>query len=214
MIHVVKTSDTNYSYIIEDGFRAIIVDPGKSKPVLDEIAKLELTPEIILLTHHHNDHDGGVEEILEIFPHIELVDNSQDSKLTFESKNTISILHTPGHMKNSCCFYLPKRGVVFTGDTLFPGICGRVIEGSYNELFLSLQKLKELPLYTKVLPGHEYLSQAMDFMKTLNRKSSLYSELLTREYPSIHSTIGDEINNNPFMTDDFEYFKKIRMQKG
>lgn len=214
MIHVVKTSETNYSYIIEDGFRAIIVDPGQSEPVLREIQKLDLVPEMVLLTHHHKDHDGGVDMVINSFPHIDVVDYSRDSKLAHESKNMITIIHTPGHMKDSCCFYLPKRGVVFTGDTLFPGICGRVIDGSYNEMFLSLQKLKELPLYTKILPGHEYLSNALDFMHTINRKSSLYNELLTREFPSIHSTIGDEINNNPFMTDDFEYFKKIRTQKG
>lgn len=214
MIHVVKILETNYSYIIEDGFKAMIVDPGDADPLLNRLEILRLIPECILLTHNHSDHSNGIDEIKRKFPKVKVINNSRDSLLAFNSDNTVTIIHTPGHTQDSCCFYMPKRGVIFTGDTLFTGLCGKTDKKYYFEMFNSLQKLQELPLYTKVLPGHEYLSNSIEFLKTLNRESGFYNSLLKFDYPSLNTTIADEINNNPFMSSDINYFTKIRDLKG
>lgn len=214
MIHSVKTLETNYSYIIEDSSRALIVDPGESDKIIDIIRTEGLIPSTILLTHRHNDHTGGVDELRTLFPGISIIDKNWDSLLTFNDQNMIDIIKTPGHTEDSCCFYLPKLGVLFTGDTLFTGLCGRIIDGSMDEMYRSLQILGELPHYTQVFPGHEYLSNAIDFLHSIGRTSNFYNNLMYKENPSTCTTIGDELINNPFMVSDLEKFIELRTLKG
>lgn len=214
MVHSVKLLETNYSYIIEDSSRALIVDPGEAEPIINIIRKLGLIPSVILLTHRHLDHTGGVNEIREMFPGISIIDNNWDSLLTFNDQNIIDIIKTPGHTSDSCSFYLPKRGILFTGDTLFTGICGRVINGTLEDLHSSLQKISRLPDTTRIYPGHEYLKESLKFLEILGVDSHFYKSLEKMEKPSINSTVGDEIKNNPFMTPEFRRFKDLRIMKG
>lgn len=214
MIHSVRTLETNYSYIIEDSSRALIVDPGEANKIIDIIRKEGLIPSTILITHNHKDHTEGVEELKTLFPGISIIDKNWDSLLTFNDQNIIDIIKTPGHTSDSCCFYLPKRRALFTGDTLFTGLCGRVIDGTMDEMYRSLQKIGKLPSDTKIYPGHEYLSNALDFLHSIGRSSNFYTNLINKQKPSTYSTIGDELRNNPFMIADLEKFIELRTLKG
>ncbi len=212
MINTLRILDSNYSYIISNRSNVLIVDPGDSSPVLEFLKRGNLKPIGILLTHNHYDHMDGVKKIKEVYPLVKIIGSQSDKPLLdgFE----VEIILTPGHTLDSCCFYLPEEKTLITGDTLFAGICGRVMGGTYDQYFNSLQSLKKLPGDTKVYPGHEYLAHSISFMKSLNIKHDFYSSLEKKEYPSLNTTIELEIKNNPFMTDDFTRFKYLRKLKG
>lgn len=212
MIEVIRVLDTNYSYIITKNCGSLIVDPGESTPILELIKTTNITPKGILLTHNHSDHTYGVKDLIKVYPNMEIIDYK--SKSTLLKEFNIEIILTPGHTTGSCCFYIPKENAVFTGDTLFTGLCGRIMDGDYKMLFNSLQLLKKLPEDTKVYPGHEYLKNSIDFMDTINIDSTFYRLQEKKIHPSLNTTIGLEIMHNIFMTKDFEKFKKLRTLKG
>lgn len=214
MIHSIKILENNYSYIIENNSNAVIIDPGESKQIIDFIKSKNLIPVSIMLTHRHDDHSNGVSALLDAYPEITVIDNKSTSPFKFNERDFIEIIRTPGHTKDSCCFYMPTAGVIFSGDTLFTGLCGKIIDGTLNEMFLSLQTISKLPPETKIFPGHEYLTNALNFYKTLDIESKYYNFLASKKTPSLHSTIGDEVKHNPFMTSNFKRFKEIRILKG
>lgn len=207
-IDVLPLFETNYCYIIHDKSRAAVIDPGESFKVREFLNKNNLTLKTILLTHRDMDHCGGVNKLISSYGNIDIVDYKSNIKTLFNSD--LEIIRTPGHSVDSCCFYLPKERIIFSGDTLFIGICGKVREEMYREMYSSLQKLKLLPKETRVLPGHEYLKNSLDFLHRVNADSSFYKNLLKNRYPSLHSTIGDEVKYNLFMTENFNNFLKIR----
>lgn len=212
MINIIKLLDANYSYIISNRSNVLIVDPGESSPILDFLRNGDLKPVGILLTHNHYDHIDGVKEIKRVYPSIKTVDFQSKGHLFngFE----IEIILTPGHTLDSCCFYLPEEKALITGDTLFTGLCGRVMGGTFDQFFASLQSLKSIPGDTRVYPGHEYLKHSIKFMNSLNIPHNFYSSIKNREFPSLNTTIELEIKNNPFMTEDFNRFKYLRELKG
>ena len=212
MIKTLKLLDTNYSYIISNNSKALIVDPGESAPILKFLKNCNLKPVGILITHNHYDHIDGIKDIKEIYPSINIVDSQSKEPLFNDFE--IEIMLTPGHTFDSCCFYLPSEKALITGDTLFTGLCGRLMGGTFNQFFTSLQSLKKIPGDTGVYPGHEYLKHSISFMKLLHIQHDFYSSIENREYPSLNTTIELEIKNNPFMTGDFDRFKYLRKLKG
>ncbi|MGL1892315.1 MAG: hydroxyacylglutathione hydrolase [Spirochaetaceae bacterium] len=214
MLHILQILETNYCYIIERDSEIIIVDPGESDAILSFIVKNKFKPKTILLTHNHIDHCGGLENILEIYPNLDIIDFNSKTDTVFNTKEDIQVIKTPGHTKDSCCFYFPNREIIFTGDTLFSGLCGRLLGGTYQDYFSSLNLLKELPTTTKIYPGHEYLNNSIDFLLMIEGNTSFYYTLKAKRFPSTETTIGDEIAHNPFLTSDFNKFKELRKLKG
>ena len=145
-----------------------MVDPGEAKPVLEYIKKNNLNLKYILNTHHHGDHIGGnnilkkefnakilaFEDDKDRIPMIDipLKDNQVWKDGIFEFK----VIHVPGHTSGHICFHFFNEKTVFTGDTLFSLGCGRIFEGSYEDMFNSLSRLKVLPPETNIYFGHEY----------------------------------------------------------
>ena len=245
-IEIIPCLNDNYSYLIHDEISntVAIVDPSEFIPCDMIISKNYKKLDFILNTHHHYDHVGGNEELKKKYnskvlgfendknriPQIDTVlKDNQEFKIGTLNFTTIFI---PGHTRGHVAFYFKKERVVFTGDTLFSLGCGRVFEGTYKQMFQSLNKLKNLPGETKVYCGHEYTFKNLEFCLKFNpnndflkKKKNDIKLSLKNKKPTIPSTIADEIKANIFFrvndpdvkkainlenSSDIEIFTKLR----
>lgn len=166
----------NYIWILNDSDRCIVVDPGEARPVLDALAQNKWQPVAILLTHHHNDHTGGVKEIVRHYPDIAVYGpqetrNKGATHLVSEGDIfsvlgcEFTVFATPGHTAGHVCFY--SAPYLFCGDTLFSGGCGRLFEGTPAQMYQSFQKINALPDDTIICCAHEYTLSNMEFAKSI-----------------------------------------------
>jgi hydroxyacylglutathione hydrolase len=231
IVEIIPCLQDNYSYlIIDENNNACVVDPSEAKPVIDLVERESINLEYILNTHHHYDHIGGNEELKERYnsivvgyngdakriPGIDvLVENNQVWKGdNFEAK----IIHIPGHTTGHISFHFFKEKLIFTGDTLFSLGCGKIFEGTYQEMFESLNKIKSLPEDTKIYCGHEYTLQNSKFCikhdptnSNLQNKILEITEKLENALPTIPSILKDEIECNIFLrAKNVESFSKLR----
>lgn len=161
----------------------------------------------IFITHHHKDHTGGLAEILEHYP-CPVYRNADAAEIKLPELNLqFTALAIPGHTLDHTAFY--GHELVFTGDTLFAGGCGRLFEGSYQQLFNSLQKLAALPKETQVYCGHEYTEQNLQFgllvepeNKDIASKLNLVKFLRAEQQCTLPSSIAEELNTNVFLRCD------------
>ena len=231
-VEIISCLKDNYSYLVIDkgNNSACIVDPSESDPIIEIIEKKKVNLKFILNTHHHYDHIGGNEILKKKFgakiiafkddknriPFVDILleDNEIWKNLNFEFK----VLHIPGHTSGHICFYFYKDNIVFSGDTLFSLGCGRIFEGTYEQMYYSLNKFKELPRETKVYCGHEYTLQNSVFCATydknndeLNKKILEVKSKRDRNLPTIPSTIGEELACNIFLrAKNLKDFSKLR----
>ena len=169
-VEIIPCLQDNYSYLIIDDSNnsACVVDPGEAKPIINFLKSNNISLKYILNTHHHFDHIGGNKDLKEKFgsaivgfkedvnkiPEIDIL--LEDNQI-WEAENFVAkIIHIPGHTLGHICFHFFQEKLVFTGDTLFSLGCGRIFEGTYEQMFKSLNKIKSLPIETKVYCGHEY----------------------------------------------------------
>jgi hydroxyacylglutathione hydrolase len=231
IVKIIPCLQDNYSYlIIDENNNACVVDPSEAKPVIDLVERESINLEYILNTHHHYDHIGGNEELKKRYnsivvgyngdakriPGIDvLVENNQVWKGdNFEAK----IIHIPGHTTGHISFHFFKEKLIFTGDTLFSLGCGKIFEGTYQEMFESLNKIKSLPEDTKIYCGHEYTLQNSKFCikhdptnSNLQNKILEITEKLENALPTIPSILKDEIECNIFLrAKNVESFSKLR----
>jgi hydroxyacylglutathione hydrolase len=230
-ILTIPYSNDNYCYAFraESEQEVAVVDPGDGEAILEFLKGEDLAASAILCTHHHPDHVGGVSLIKERFdcevyafegnskkiPQVTegLADGQSFTCAGVELKG----LHVPGHTLNDMAFYIPSERVLFSGDTLFSLGCGRVFEGTFEQMYQSLQTLKKLPPETQVFFGHEYTENNGFFAikagfgnDEIDRRLMRVSEIGV----SVPTTIGWEKENNPFLTaNSAEEFAKIRRAK-
>ena len=218
-VEIIKCLKDNFSYLLinEKNKNACVIDPSESEPIIDFVEKNNITLKFILNTHHHYDHVGGNIELKKKFnsqiigfkgdknriPEIDILveDNEIWKADNFEAK----IFHIPGHTKGHISFFFHKDKFVFTGDTLFSLGCGRIFEGTYQEMFNSLNKIKNLPKDTKIYCGHEYTLQNSKFCLKYDSKNTFLKEReieiqkkLSSNQPTIPTTLGQEIKTNIF----------------
>ena len=231
-IIVVPALSDNYIYIAHDTSNktTLVVDPSEAAPVLNALKTRGWTLTHILNTHHHGDHIGGnnilkskfdakivaFEDDKDRIPMIDipLKDNQVWKDGIFEFK----VIHVPGHTSGHICFHFFNEKTVFTGDTLFSLGCGRIFEGSYEDMFNSLSRLKVLPPETNIYFGHEYTLNNAIFCQRfdqnnseLNKKILSIKKKLDSGFPSVPSTIKDELNCNIFLrAKNQEEFSKLR----
>jgi len=233
-IEIIPCLNDNYSYLIHDEISntVAIVDPSEFVPCDTIISKNYQKLDFILNTHHHYDHVGGNEELKKKYnskvlgfendknriPQIDTVlKDNQEFKIGTLNFTTIFI---PGHTRGHVAFYFKKERVVFSGDTLFSLGCGRVFEGTYKQMFQSLNKLKNLPGETKVYCGHEYTFKNLEFCLKFNpnndflkKKKNDIKLSLKNKKPTIPSTIADEIKANIFFrVNDPDVKKAINLE--
>ena len=231
-VEIIKCLQDNYSYLLinKKNQNACVIDPSEAKPIIDFVEKKNINLKFILNTHHHHDHVGGNNELKKKYgakivgfkndkdriPGIDIfVENNQTwTNVDFETE----IIHIPGHTSGHICFYFKKDRIAFTGDTLFSLGCGRIFEGTYEQMFTSLNKLKKLPINTKIYCGHEYTlknsifcSQYEKNNKDLKKKIIEIKDKLKNKLPTIPSTIGEELACNIFLrAKNLQDFSKLR----
>ena len=231
-IQIIKCLQDNYSYLIidESNLYACVVDPSEAKPIIDFVENNNIKLKYILNTHHHFDHVGGNIELKKKYnsnivgfkgdkdriPEIDtLVDNLNIwKKDNFEAK----IYHIPGHTTGHIAFHFFKEKKIFTGDTLFSLGCGRIFEGTYEQMFNSLKKIKALPEDTEIYCGHEYTLQNSNFCLAndstnlkLQKKIVKIKEKLRNNLPTIPTILRDELECNVFLrAKDIKSFSKLR----
>jgi hydroxyacylglutathione hydrolase len=212
----------NYAYLVIQNGRAAVVDPSEADPVLRAVDQADVKLSEIWLTHHHWDHIGGIEPLIEECP-VEQVRGSQydadhqriprqtdalSDGDTFEFGGaTVDIMEIPGHTLGAIAFV--TEGNLFSGDTLFLAGCGRVFEGTMEMMSQSLARLRSLPGSTKVWCGHEYTVNNLRFAKTVEPANSdiersLREAVATREAGrlTVPGQLDHELATNPFLRFD------------
>ena len=209
----------NYLWLLHDGKRAVVVDPGDAEPVFQALQAARLQLESILVTHHHADHTGGVEALRQATgatvygpateripkPFQPLREGDSITALGLDFK----VLDVPGHTAGHIAFYTPDmqgQPLLFCGDTLFSGGCGRLFEGTPAQMLASLDKLAALPNNTRVCCAHEYTLANLRFALAVepdNAPLAAYEkhcrELREQGIPTLPASIGQEILINPFL---------------
>ena len=169
-VEIIKCLEDNYSYLIIDKKykTACVVDPSEPQPIINFIKKNKISLKFILNTHHHFDHVGGNIELKKKYNckiigfegdknRIPNIDITLKDREKWESKNfAFKVFHVPGHTLGHICFYFFNEKLLFTGDTLFSLGCGKIFEGTYEQMFNSLNLIKSFSLETKIYCGHGY----------------------------------------------------------
>ena len=211
---VIPTGADNYTYLLASRDRAVIVDPGETLPVLRALQAHRLTATAILLTHHHADHCAGAAELAahRACP----VYGYPDARLPVVTRPVhdqdriapaiagIEVMHTPGHTATSVCYRVVSSPViVFTGDTLFTGGCGRLCEGAPATMYASLCALAALPRTTLLYGGHRYGVENCRFALSIEPRNSALHRRLQRFRRNggrdVPSSLADELRCNPFL---------------
>ena len=218
MLEIVPLSafQDNYIWTLRQGKNAAVVDPGEARPVKEYLAREGLTLVAILATHHHPDHVGGIAELVamtkvpvfgpkgEPIPALTHPVGQDDSVEIAALSAKFSVLDIPGHTRAHVAYY--GLGSLFCGDTLFACGCGRVFEGTAEQMLASLSKLAALPDETKVYCGHEYTLANIKFARAVDPHNSLLAareerakRLRAAGRPTLPSTLGEERATNPFL---------------
>ena len=219
LVEIIPCLSDNYSYVIHEPEtnNVSIVDPAEFEAcdkVINKYKKLDF----ILNTHHHVDHVGANLELKKKYNSKILGSNLDKDRIPgidiFLEENQkqkignleFEVIFVPGHTKGHITFFFRKEKVAFTGDTLFSLGCGRVFEGTHEEMFNSLNKIKNLPLDTKIYCGHEYTKSNLNFCLAYDSKNTFLKEKkfdikkkLSSNQPTIPSTLGLEIKTNIFL---------------
>ena len=219
-VEIIPAYKDNYIYFLtcSKSGKTAVVDPGEAEPVIDYCRRHDVEIDAILITHHHWDHTNGIEALRDKFaskvyapanePRIEHVNVALEEGRSFKiGLMGFQVLETPGHTKSHICLYSESDRALFCGDTLFSIGCGRLFEGTAEQMFQSMQKIKSLPDDTSVYCGHEYTLANIQFAKTLDGSGQAlvgYEEKVKAKLhagqPSIPSMLEIEKQLNPFLT--------------
>ncbi len=214
-IETLRSGD-NFIYLLLDGQRAAVVDPGSAAPVERALAACGATLELILITHHHGDHTAGC-RALKRATGCRVVGPPGGAALMDAcvgdgdgvpfAGTRLSVLSVPGHTRHDLAYYAADAQAVFTGDTLFACGCGRIFGADPGTMWSSLCRLRALPDKTRVYGGHDYTLENLQFAAQLEPRNA---ELQKRLHEYAHrgkastepSTVADERSTNPFFRCD------------
>ena len=230
----VKCLNDNFSYIVlNEKNNACVIDPSEHVPIIDVIKREEINLKYILNTHHHDDHVGGNLELKKEFncnivgfindknniPGIDIL--IKDKELYKNNDFEFTTYHTPGHTKGHVIFHFHNQNLLFTGDTLFSLGCGRIFEGSYDQMFNSLKLIKNFSKDTLIYFGHEYTLQNSKFCShhdpnniKLKNKILEITDKLKNKVSTTPTYLEEELECNIFLRcKDLKSFSKLRELK-
>lgn len=226
----------NYIYILEDTQTqdAVVIDPTEADLVIAYCSQHQLNIQQIWITHHHHDHVGGVPALVEKFPNIQVyapaleqdkipcVSHAVAHEDNFKFKQLeVNAILTAGHTLGHMCYFIDALDILFSGDTLFVMGCGRVFEGTFAQMYHSLNRLAALPPRTAVYCTHEYTQSNAKFALfvepdniAIQQRAKDIDELRAKGQPTIPSTIMQELETNPFLRvlseQEFERLRKMK----
>ena len=209
----------NYLWVLHDGHRALVVDPGDASPVSEFLQRTGLQLDAILVTHHHADHTGGVQQLRAATgarvwgPAAESIPQPATPVAGGDMVHVLGlafrVLEVPGHTAGHIAYHCDEvdgAPLLFCGDTLFSGGCGRLFEGTPAQMLASLDTLAALPPATRVCCAHEYTLSNLRFARAVepaNERLAQYQQhceaLRARGEPTLPATIGQERRINPFL---------------
>ena len=211
-----RAFNDNYVWTLRSGSSVAVVDPGQAQPVLDYLAAENVRLVAILATHHHQDHVGGIAELLEAgkvpvygprgepIATLTQAVGGGDTVSLEQLGVSFEVLDIPGHTRAHVAYY--GANMLFCGDTLFACGCGKAFEGTPQQLYASLEKLMALPDETLVYCGHEYTMSNIRFAKTVEpdnvalvEREASDARLRAENRPTLPSTIAREKATNPFV---------------
>jgi len=218
-VHTLLALGDNYTYVVVEGDEALIVDPAEGRKVLTRVEELGFKPSMVLLTHHHVDHTAGCSELKAAGCEVVGPDDRRlpisdqavrDGEVVEFAGNAIRVIGVPGHTRTHVAYYCANGcGMLWTGDAMFVGGCGRPFEGTPKEMWASLCKLRELPEETLVYCGHNYTVENMEFAHHVAPGNGPIMERLKEVrildqggLPTVPSTIGMERELNLFLQAD------------
>jgi len=212
----VKAFQDNYVWTLRNASHAAVVDPGEAAPVAEYLAREKLALAAILATHHHPDHVGGIAELrrshdVPVYgPKREPIATlthpvAEGDRVSIPQLGVeFSVLDIPGHTRAHIAYY--GAGALFCGDTLFSCGCGRLFEGTAEQMYASLQKLLALPDDTRVYCGHEYTLANIGFARQVEPRNDALAarerdnrRLREAGRPTLPSRLGEERATNPFL---------------
>ena len=237
-IHPINVLQDNIVWVWVHNCNAVVIDPSISSPVEKWLLNNNLSLEAILQTHHHEDHIGGTQKLINRWPKAKVIASKNELKRipfqTFSVENNdifylmdseIKVIEVHGHTNNHIAFYISKDNskynILFPGDTLFGGGCGRLLEGTPTQMFESLYKLKSLPENTKIYSAHEYTENNLKWALSLKSNDiSIIQRLKVDQQKrqngicSLPSTISEERKTNLFLrAENLEEFTILRSHK-
>jgi hydroxyacylglutathione hydrolase len=219
VIEPIPAFDDNYIWLLRDadGQRAVVVDPGDAEPVIERLRTQDLSLAAILITHHHYDHVGGIPELLAEWPDA-LVSAPADRRIRGTTRTVgegdrleipgietrFDVFDVPGHTATHIAYL--ANGALFCGDTLFAAGCGRVFDGSFEQLAASLRRIAALPPQTLCYCAHEYTLAHLGFAAwvepdspALAERAARAAEMREQGRPTVPSTLALELATNPFL---------------
>jgi hydroxyacylglutathione hydrolase len=233
IVNVIPCLSNNYSYCIVDPKtkKVAIVDPAEFNAIDFFLKENNLSLDFILNTHHHGDHVDGNQSLQKKYNckivgfapdsnRIPGIDIFLDDGQVWEFANTeVEVHHVPGHTSGHIFYYFKKNNLAFVGDVVFSLGCGRIFEGTYEEMFTSVDQIKKLPPETKVFCGHEYTESNLAFCMSvdpdnadLKKRAAEIENLRRQNKPTIPTTIGMELKTNIFFRlDDLTIRKSLSL---
>jgi len=228
-IEILPALKDNFIYVLVKGGECAVIDPGEALPVQTYMAQNHLRLTHILCTHHHWDHISGIPDLLSA-GHAEVWCSPADlSRIQGATKavtgietlweEPVEILSVPGHTLGQIAYYFPRLKALFPGDTLFSAGCGRLFEGTAEQMFISMQKIRALPEETQIYFGHEYTLRNLEFVEkykaapldALAKYRSVCERRLSLGLPTAPSSLAEEMIINPFLNaKDLQQFSKWR----
>ncbi len=221
-IGFIRAFRDNYIWMLQSGKQVVLVDPGDAAPVLNAFKQQKLKLAGILLTHKHNDHIGGVADLLkknavpvygpandEIASVTHPLKEGDVVTLDALSGLQLSILDVPGHTKGHIAYYSAEQKLLFCGDLLFGAGCGRIFEGTPEQMLASINKVAALPDDVQVYAGHEYTLSNLKFAQEIEPDNTAIVDRINADtekrqkyMPTLPSTIALEKATNPFLRAD------------
>ena len=237
-IHPITVLQDNIVWVWVHNCNAVVVDPSISGPVEKWLLEKKLSLKAILQTHHHDDHIGGTQKLIRRWPNAKVIASKkeliripfqtlsvEDNDIFHLMDSEIKVIEVHGHTNNHIAFYVTKKNakynILFPGDTVFGGGCGRLLEGTPSQMFESLYKLNSLPENTKIYSAHEYTENNLKCALTLESNNISILERLKRVQDkrqkgisSLPSTISEERKTNLFLrAKNVEEFTMLRRHK-
>ena len=230
-VEPIKAYSDNYIWLISTNEGSIVVDPGESSEILNLIDSNKINLKGVLITHHHYDHTNGLVDLtnkidLAVFGpknNINEINNIVGESAKFSLIGIdFEVIEIPGHTLDHLAFYSFNDGnpILFCGDTLFAGGCGRVFEGTFKQMFKSLKKISKYPKETKVFCGHEYTLSNLKFALEVDKDNELLKnefidveKLVSSGKPSLPTNLDKEFKLNPFLRCNEANIKNKIIQK-